>query len=78
MHWIELNLSKNKVLAYIADNYFYIKNRSMFRVFTFKKVDGSCLIDCALNSILNSHEIIVKLYELTSESKSLNNDFIEL
>lgn len=49
----------------------------MFRVFTFKKVDVSCL-DCALNSILNSHEMIVKLYELTSESKSLNNDFIEL
>ena len=31
-----------------------------------------------LNSILNSHEMVVKLYELTPASKSLNDDFIEL
>lgn len=45
---------------------------------SFKNVNGSCLIDCTLNSILNSHEIIVKLYTLTEESTSLNNDFIKI
>lgn len=48
------------------------------RALKFKNVNGSCLIDCTLNSILNSHEMVVKLYELTSASKSLNDDFIEL
>ena len=52
--------------------------RSKLYPFRFKNVNGSCLIDCTLNSILNSHEITVKLYELTSSDTSLNDDFIEL
>ena len=48
------------------------------RALSFKNVNGSCLIDCTLNSILNSHEMVVKLYTLTEESTSLNNDFIKI
>lgn len=48
------------------------------KALTFKNVNGSCLIDCTLNSILNSHSMLVKLYSLTPESTSLNDDFITL
>ena len=42
------------------------------RGLSFKNVNGSCLIDCTLNSILNSHEIIKKLYEFAPSNTSLN------
>ena len=71
MHWIEL-----QIIIFILKIVSMIGGLS--RALRFKNVNGSCLIDCILNSILNSHEMVVKLYELTSASKSLNNDFIEL
>lgn len=45
------------------------------KALTFKNVNGSCLIDCTLNSILNSHTMLVKLYSLTSSNISLSDSF---
>lgn len=45
------------------------------RALTFKNVDGSCLLDCTINSLLNSYVIVKKLYELTPTTTSLSHSF---
>lgn len=47
----------------------------LFRGISFKNVNGSCLINCTLNSVLNSYEIVKKLYELLPHNISLNMPF---
>lgn len=41
----------------------------------FKNVNGSCLLNSSLNSILNSHALVKELYEFTPRTTTLNGNF---
>lgn len=50
----------------------------LLKGYRFKNVNGSCLINASLNSILNSYELITKLYEATPITLSLTNTFSDI
>ena len=42
------------------------------KALSFKNINGSCFLDCTLNSILNSYTMIKKLYKFAPSNTSLN------
>lgn len=42
----------------------------------FENINGSCLLDCSLNSILNSHALVKELYEFTPRTTTLDGNYI--